>query len=133
MKKLMLLLLCLLLVAGCESTTAWIMGNPESDGVIGARLGTEAQNAEVGISVYYNPYDSDEEAYGAYALYNLPINEISVYGGAQATIGKGTWDVDDTISPVAGFTIWDLIFVEWQNEAVDGEDDKFLAGLRFRF
>ncbi len=128
----LILLLALISVAGCgESNQIWVYGSPESDGVIGARLGTEvAENVEVGTLAYLNPYDGDNEAYGVYALYHVLINnEICVYGGAEARIGQGTWDIDGTIEPVMGVSSGP-IFVEFQPQAVDGEKDKILFGYK---
>jgi hypothetical protein len=121
------------MLAGCESNTAWIYGSPESEGVIGARIGGMAEDIELGALAYLDPYDGDNEAYGVYGLYHIPITEnVTAYGGAEARIGEGTWDIDSTIEPVAGVSVGPA-FIEWQEESVNGEDDKILFGVRFKF
>lgn len=136
MKAVTILLMCLLVsLVGCAgNSSAWVYGNPESDGVIGARLGTEVvENVEIGASTQFNPYDnSDSQTYGVYSLLHFPSGGIDPYIGAQATIGNGTWDIADTIQPVAGVSVGP-VFVEWQNESLNGEDDKILFGVRFQF
>jgi hypothetical protein len=129
----------------------WVMGNPESDGAMGGRLGTEiAQNLEIGGSILYAPSDEktvtgqsqevsktvttttkeakDNWNYGAYSVYHFTEN---LYAGGQVIIGEGD-DVTSTIQPIGGVKIGPL-FAEYQHESLNGEDDKILFGAIFRF
>ncbi len=155
MKKVAILTLCLL-VAGCGNNSVSVLGSPESDGSAGLRLGTEvAENVEVGVSAYFNPWDGetkktyssinasgqsyrtenpDSRFYGIYALYDIPVmNDLTAYVGAEAQVGEGTWDIVDTIEPFGGVRLWDLVFVEFHPNTIDGEDNKILGGVTYRF
>ena len=158
------LTMCLLVsLAGCfESNTASVYGNPESDGVMGLRLGTEvANNLEIGAVAQYAQGEvttttsrknrggkddnrrrgrkttthehEDDWNYGVFAHYSVIEGDISPYVGAQATIGNGSNDIVKTIQPVAGVTLWDFLFVEWQDKSLNGEDDKIMGGIEFKF
>ena len=134
--KVVIVLVCMLclLVSGCfEKNVAHIYGNPESDGSIGVRVGTEvAENIEVGALTYFNPYDEGGQKYGAYSLLHIPVGPVTPYVGAEVRVGEGTWDIADSIEPVGGIS-YGPVFAEFQPEAIDGEDDKILLGVRFRF
>lgn len=162
LKKLFVLMcmLGLLTASGCfEKNAAWIYGNPESQGMAGIRLGNEiAQNLEVGAAVNYMPSDGktttktcqiwkfkktittvekeaqDSWEYGAYTLYHFPdvVKGVSPYVGAQVNIGQGK-DVIDTLEPIGGIVLGNMLFAEYQRESLYGEDNKVLFGLRFRF
>jgi hypothetical protein len=129
------------------------MGNPESDGAIGGRLGTEiAQNVEIGGSALYG-FSGEETVtrtirgresiqtvsmtedvgddwyWGLHGVYHFTPN---FYAGGHAPIGNGTWDIGNDIQPIGGVKILPL-FVEYQHESLNGEDDKILFGAIFRF
>jgi hypothetical protein len=135
MKTKMMLMCLLISLAGCNgNSNVSVLGNPESEGSLGIRVGTDViTNVEVGALTYFRPYDdSDFQAYGAYSLIHIPVGPVTPYLGAEARIGEGTWDIDNTIEPFVGM-IAGPVFCEFQPEAIDGEDDKILFGVRFGF
>jgi hypothetical protein len=148
--------MCLLAVslAGCfESNALSIYGNPESEGMAGLRLGTEAvQNLEVGAALQFSPSESttavtrnrkrhgktivheheNDWQYGIYSLYHFPIGDISPYAGVQANIGNGSADITKSVEPVAGIQAGP-VFAEYQKVSLNGEDEKIIFGVKFRF
>ncbi len=155
MKYTVIAVLCLaFLCQGCfETNRAYVMGNPESEGVIGARLGTEiAQNLEVGASLLHGPGKSktttervryrcyrrktttrEEENdwfYGVYSILHLGNETVDPYVGGQAALQQG--NMLKTLQPIGGVAVGPL-FAEYQHESLNGEDDKVMFGLRFRF
>jgi len=151
--------MCLLAVSqiGCAgNNVASVYGNPESEGVVGVGLGTEiAKNLEIGAVAQYaqgevtttttKSLSKDDEGrktttheheddwqYGVYSHLHFPVGDISPYVGAQATIGNGGDDIVKTIQPVAGVAVGPF-FGEWQEKSLNGEKDKVIFGVRFRF
>ncbi len=160
MRKVALVLtLCLaFLCQGCfEKSALSVIGTPESEGLIGGRIGTEiAANIEVGASILHGPGEKkttntktskwwgwkktstttvEEENdwyYGGHAFLHVLGSDgvIDPYVGGQVAFQQG--NVLDTIQPVGGVNVGP-VFAEYQHESLNGEDDKIMFGIRVRF
>ena len=162
MRKTVMVMMMCLLVAGCGESNVSVLGNPESQGVMVVRAGTEVvKNLEVGGSISYSPGDrsstssttwsrnkrdnwtkttttqheeDNDWTYGAHALLHFPdlVPYVTPYAGGQVNIGNGTWDIDDTIQPIGGVSVGPA-FAEYQHKSLNGEKDKVMFGVRFKF
>ena len=130
------IVLALLLVAGCTDMTASLWD--ERDGGLGGRVGYATGNTEVGGSFLYWPdgENANAEVFGAYGLYKfpelveipLPIQAEFLPETIMATPYIGAKiDIDGNASLViAGVEIENTLFMEYQ-------DTYILIGLKHKF
>ena len=148
MKKLILLIVLFLCLPVRADTTSWLWAD---DDALGVRVGVKDDSPiEVGLSALWLPDREEPEIWGIYALYHLPEivnvpNPIvvdflpEIITGTPYLGGKLDIDFDDEvtdISPVAGIVLMDVLFIEYQFEAIDREskqESKVLFGLRIKF
>ena len=136
MKELILMVSVLLLVAGCAGMTASVWD--ERDGGLGARVGVDMNNTEIGASVLYWPdgENEDSEVFGAYGLYkfpdlvdvNLPVNLPFLPKKFLGTAYTGyIIDIDgDQGRFIAGVEVNNILFFEYH-------DTYIKAGLKRKF
>lgn len=132
--KTVAILMCLLIsLAGCGQNSFWAYGD---DDALGIRVGTEvAENVEIGASSMWWPEEnSDDQLYGAYAIYHIPGETVSTYVGAQTPFNETCYD---RVAPVAGIVFDEIFFTEYQYKNWDGktsqEEDKIVFGVRLKF
>lgn len=136
MKKLieMVVVLVLLLVAGCTDMTASIWDG--RDDAIGGRIGYVMGNTEVGGSVLHWPETKNAEIFGVYGLYKFPdLVEIpnplkldflpETIMGTPYLGGKVDSDGGETLL-MGGIEIANTLFMEYQNQYL-------LVGLKHKF
>ena len=113
MKYLILIVSVLLLVAGCAGMTASVWD--ERDGGLGARVGVDMNNTEIGASVLYWPDGENEnsEVFGAYGIYKFP-DLVEIPNPLKLDF------LPETLSgtPYSGYRI-----------DIDGERSRFIAGV----
>lgn len=154
MKKLLLKILIVLLMAGvsqAKNWNAWLIGDNDS---VTARLGYDVNaNIEFGGELTWLDKDSMCGTTGIYGIYKFPDavqipNPIpldflpktltaSPYLGAQ--VGIDILNRGSFVGPVAGVVIQNVLTIEWQYlganfqfDPVDNEQ-RILLGLNFRF
>lgn len=153
MKKKVMLAVVLVLVfcmpVQAQNISTWIFGDSDA---IGARVGFDIidPNIEVGISALWLPDIERPIAYGIYAIYHLPEileipNPISLgflperISGHPYFGGKYDWDErfeQSAVSPIAGFVLADILFIEYQFESFDRTqigESKLIMGIRIEF
>ena len=140
MKKLIVMLLMVVLFAGCESqplcenvtVSVW----DDRDDAIGVRVGYDMNDVEIGLSVLHWPEIDNSEVFGAYGLYKFPDmveipNPINadflpdVLMGTPYIGGKMDSQGGETLL-MAGIEIQNILFLEYQ-------DNLILAGLKHKF
>lgn len=137
--QIVLVVVLLLCLSSCTSTSAWIWGD---DGAVGARVGTNVtENNEAGLSMLWWPEDVDPEVMGLYAIHHFPVpvefrNPLIVdflpeilegraYLGGKLDVDFGTDET--TVGPIAGVIFENTLFFE------TSLDKPVLFGLRFKF
>ena len=142
------MVLCFCLPAQAD-IYSWVFGDSDAMGV---RVGFDVvdPNIEVGISGLWLPDVEKPVAYGIYALYHLPEilelpNPISLDFLPETISGHpyfgGKFDFDDKfeesmLSPIAGFILADILFIEYQFESFDRTqigENKLMMGVRVEF
>lgn len=137
---LMLVILALLLVAGCAEMTASISDDNDAIGVRAGGFLTE--NNEAGLSVKIQEDDSEIRELGLYALHHYPDMAVKFRNplvveflpeeieGTPYLGAKMDYDMDmhrcDT-EPVAGVIFAETFYIE---HSLDGDS---MFGIRFRF
>lgn len=129
------LILVLLLVAGCTDTTASLWN--DRDDAIGGRLGYVMGNTEVGTSILYWENGYNSEVFGAYGLYKFPEtvdmpNPIPMSFLPETL--KGTPYIGGRVRSeggnsllIAGIEIGNTLYMEFD------QDNYYTIGLKHKF
>lgn len=139
--KTVTILMCLLILAGCNGGAVSLYSDNDT---VGARVGAEvSENIEAGVLSYWRPYnDNDSQVWGAYSLYHFPDTvelpnpfgddpntlTATTYIGAQISLDS---NYDDYFTPVTGVIFQETIFIEYQPGT--SEEDKVILGIRIPF
>jgi len=131
-----IVLVAMLLLAGCGQNSFWAYGD---DDALGVRVGMEvAENVEAGISSMWWPdNDGDSQMYGGYAIYHLPADPngiLGTYVGAQTPLRDNYYN---KVAPIAGIVFDEIFFLEYQYKSWESkesqEEDKIVFGIRLPF
>ena len=143
MKRAILTINLLLLVAGCNETirpTAWILNGSDigvEDNPIVGRLGVDNQGVGFGLELNYAGGHIERQSYGAYITAELEPTPIGTpYIGYHALLAID--EVEEQHGPIVGTLITvggieTVIEGQYNEQADESERYKAYAGVRIKF